>query len=157
MPGPEDRHEVAARAVLAGLHLARECVQLADRPLEVFLANLVVGGGHVRAFRFRRPPSLPVHQEVRRAGRRERRVARAARRCLAASRADAGVALVWRNFNACTYSRLVGLRMMSASRRDSRNSCGPSKSRIRMRTEPRPAATCESDPAPATLQHFPAN
>ena len=37
---------------------------------------------------------------------------------------------------------------MSASRSDCRNSAGPSKSRIRIRTEPRPCATCESEPAP---------
>ena len=37
---------------------------------------------------------------------------------------------------------------MSASRSDSRNSSGPSKSRIRMRTEPRPWATWQSEPAP---------
>ena len=36
---------------------------------------------------------------------------------------------------------------ISASRSDSRNSCGPSKSRIRTRTEPRPAATWASEPA----------
>ena len=42
----QHRHEVAARAVLAALDLARELVQLADGALEVLLADLVVGGRH---------------------------------------------------------------------------------------------------------------
>ena len=44
--------------------------------------------------------------------------------------------------------------MMSASRSDSRNSSGPSKSRMRMRTDPRPGATWESEPAPATIRYL---
>ena len=43
---------------------------------------------------------------------------------------------------------------MSASRSDSRNSSGPSKSRIRIFTEPRPWATWESEPAPATIRYL---
>ena len=50
MARPQHGHEVAARAMLARLHLARERVQLADRALEVLLADLVVGRRHGREF-----------------------------------------------------------------------------------------------------------
>src|SRR5919108_546156 len=46
--------------------------------------------------------------------------------------------------------------MMSASRSDCRNSSGPSKSRMRMRTAPRPCATWASDPAPPGMRYLPA-
>ena len=45
-------------------------------------------------------------------------------------------------------------RMMSASRSDSRNSSGPSKSRILIFTEPSPWATWLSEPAPATIRYL---
>ena len=44
--------------------------------------------------------------------------------------------------------------MMSASRSDSRNSSGPSKSRMRMRTAPRPWATWASEPAPPGIRYL---
>jgi hypothetical protein len=44
---PEHGHQVAARAVLALLDLARELIQLADRALEVLLTDLVVGSRHL--------------------------------------------------------------------------------------------------------------
>ena len=40
-----DRHDVAARAVLAGGQLPAKIIQLPDRALEVLLADLVVGDG----------------------------------------------------------------------------------------------------------------
>jgi hypothetical protein len=42
----EHGHEVSARAMPALLDLPRQLVQLADRPLEVLLAYLVVGCPH---------------------------------------------------------------------------------------------------------------
>jgi hypothetical protein len=48
VPGAEHRHQLSARAVGAGLQLARERAQLADCALQVLLADLVVGGGHGR-------------------------------------------------------------------------------------------------------------
>ena len=44
--------------------------------------------------------------------------------------------------------------MMSASASEARNSSGPSKSRMRMRTEPRPWATWLSDPAPPAMRYL---
>src|SRR5689334_16593710 len=66
MPGAEHRHEAAARAAIAGLHVAREVVELADRALEVLLSDLVIGRGH-SADRFRRVAlfSLPLHRSLR--------------------------------------------------------------------------------------------
>ena len=126
-------------------------VELADGALEVLLADLVVGRRHSEAwFQPVRRLFLRVHQDLRAA----RRSARRMRRSLAARRAPVGVALVWRNLSAWTYTSEAGLRMMSASRRDSRNSCGPSKSRMRMRTEPSPAVTWASEPAPPTIRYF---
>ena len=42
----QDGHQVAARALLAVLEVVRELVQLADRPLQVLLLDLVLGRGH---------------------------------------------------------------------------------------------------------------
>ena len=44
---------------------------------------------------------------------------------------------------------------MSASASEARNSSGPSKSRMRIRTEPSPCATWESEPAPPTIRYLP--
>ncbi len=65
-------------------------------------------------------------------------VTRRTRRSREALRAASGSALVCRNLSACTYTSDAGLRMMSASLSDYRNSAGPSKSRIRTRTDPSP-------------------
>ena len=46
---------------------------------------------------------------------------------------------------------------MSASRIDSRNSSGPSKSRSRILTLPSPWATWLSEPAPGTMSYLRAN
>ena len=43
---------------------------------------------------------------------------------------------------------------MSASRSDCMNSAGPSKSRMRMRAEPNPWGTCESEPAPQAIRYL---
>src|SRR6185312_7449798 len=147
MAGPEHRHEVAARTVAALLQLAREVVQLADRPLEVLLADLVVGDGHAGGKIGRAPGmSLLVHQDLR--------AARRTRRSREAARAALGTALVCRNFSAWTYRREAGVRTMSASRSASMNSSGPSKSGMRIRTEPSPCATCASEPAPAGTRYL---
>src|SRR5437764_14770678 len=119
-----------ARTVRARLQPARERVELADRPLEVFLADLVVGRRHPPRIGRLACLSLRVHQDLR--------ATRRTRRSREARLADSGSAFVCRNLSAWTYSRLAGLRMMSESRNDSRNSSGPSKSRIRIRTEPSP-------------------
>ena len=93
--GAEHGHQAAARAVAAGLDVARQRVHLADGALEVLLADLVVGGGHgCTGIRRSRRVSLAVHQALR--------VARRTRRCLTDRRAPSGVALVCRNFSACT-------------------------------------------------------
>ena len=57
MARAEHRHQVAARAVRALLEAVGELVELADRPLEVLLLDLVVGGRHW--------PSRPVPRAVR--------------------------------------------------------------------------------------------
>src|SRR5436189_6005872 len=131
---------VASREVRAGLQVAGQRVELTDRPLEVFLADLVVGLGHWSPNLGHRAwlPSL-LHQPLR--------VARRTRRARRALRAAGGVALVSRNLSAWTYSSDDGLVRISAVRSDSRNSPGPSKSRILTRTEPSPCATWESEPA----------
>ena len=66
MAGAEHGHEAAARAAVTGLQVAGEVVELADRALEVLLADLVVGCGHP-ADRFRRAAlfSLPLHRSLR--------------------------------------------------------------------------------------------
>ena len=78
-------------------------VELADRALEVLLADLVVGGGHSGRPDSDAPAGSPcrVHQDLRRSSRRARRDraldaagGRAARR--------AGSPCVCRNFSACT-------------------------------------------------------
>ena len=102
--------------------------------------------------------SLTVHQYLR-AGYLQpplprARPSRFSRRALLARRADGGVARVCRNFSACTYSSEEGRVTMSASRSDCRNSDGPLKSCMRIRTEPRPWATCESEPAPAGIRYL---
>ena len=43
----EHRHQVAARALVAVVNLVRERVELADRPVEIFLADLVVCAWHL--------------------------------------------------------------------------------------------------------------
>src|SRR6185503_21014591 len=64
--GAEDRHEVAARAVAAGLDLPGERVDLPDRALEVLLADLVVGRGHGSGkLRRLHGAAFPVHQALR--------------------------------------------------------------------------------------------
>ena len=81
MAGAQHRHQVAARAVSALLQLAREGVQLSDRPLEVLLADLVVGDGHAWGNIGRAPRmSLLVHQDLRAARRTRRSFEAAARR-----------------------------------------------------------------------------
>ena len=79
MARAEHRHQVAARAARAALQVAGELVELADRSLQVLLADLVVGGRHpAQRFSRRAPFSLPLHHWLR-ATRRTRRC-RAARR-----------------------------------------------------------------------------
>ena len=75
--------------------LAGERVDLADRALEVLLADLVVGRGHGSG-KLRRldGAAFPVHQALR--------VARRTRRSRRARRAAGGVAFVCRNFSAWT-------------------------------------------------------
>src|SRR6202011_3409596 len=93
--GAEDRHQLAPGAVVAVPEAARECVQLADRALEVFLANLVVSGRHASPIGRLACMSLRLHQDLR-------PVARRTRRSREARRAGAGMALVCRNFSAWT-------------------------------------------------------
>ena len=69
MARAEHRHQLATRAVRAALQLARQRVQLPDRPLEVLLADLVICSGHRRGrIRRRAVLSLRVHRYLRRAG-----------------------------------------------------------------------------------------
>src|SRR5581483_1377347 len=137
----QHRHQLAPRTVRAVAQPAGESVELADRALKVLLSDLVVGCRHHTRIGRTRCLSLRLHQDLR-------PVARRTRRSRLARRAAPGIAFVWRNFNACTKRRLAGLRMMSASRRDSRNSSGPLKSRMRIRTDPSPWGTWASEPAP---------
>src|SRR5438067_13862226 len=98
MAGAEHRHQRAAGAMSAGLDLPDEGVQLADRPLEVLLPDLVVGRGHLPRIGRLASLSLRVHQELRGI----RPVARRTRRPLEARRAASGSPLVWRTFRAGT-------------------------------------------------------
>ena len=80
--GAEHRHQAAARAVAAGLQVARQRVDLADRALEVLLADVVIGRGHgCPGIRRSRSVSLALHQPLRAARLTRRwRTARRARR-----------------------------------------------------------------------------
>ena len=95
MAGAEDGHQPAAWAVGAGLHLAGQRIELADRALEVLLADLVVGRrGHRAGIHRLGRSSLRLHHALR-----EARLTRRSRR---ARRAGAGSAVVSRNFSAWT-------------------------------------------------------
>src|SRR4051794_41537050 len=99
MTGAQHRHEVAARAAVAGLQVAREQVELADRALEVLLTDLVVSGGHP-ADRVHPGPgfSLPVHHPLR------PETARATLRPRVARRGPRGGALLWGGFRASAWA-----------------------------------------------------
>src|SRR5205807_1879992 len=107
MARSQDGHQLSPRAVATRLDLARERVELADRALQVLLADLVVGRGHPRPMIWPRVGlSLRVHQDLRRprppTRRRSRPVARRTRRSREARRAASGMALVCRNLSAWT-------------------------------------------------------
>ena len=126
----------------------RELVELADRALEVLLADLVVGGGHAAGGFFdagagslRRASALAVSRRRRRLPARPARARRRRLRLEELQRLH-----VERGSCACGRCRRRAATRGTPP--------GPSKSRIRILTLPSPCATWLSEPAPATIRYL---